>query len=568
MDLDTLGSSSSTLKAGKGTFIGNVLREWKNYVFSEAYMRSGISRRSAWWWLVPLCGVGQALGAITISRQVPDAWWGCWYVQVVVFCTYLLMGRMATTTIYPDMIGISISVVYFWDITHSMDSEYTNLVASQCMTILVVTGTMGSHSTCLALLSVALSWIVVSDPRTTSDQKASIPFVMAWVTAGFAVFEYCLASLWTELQLQLKISQLLLDKASDGFCSVDQESGIISYASHGIRATFNCDCVGLELARFVQSACQDKVQAMITAKGDMQRSALVTLYKMDKMAPSQEIDAIICPFHSMDGHVFFFIRVQGESRDHAPEVESQPLPGRLSPLPEDIVPHTSEAKPDVDAGLDHGSELSFSYSDSTLTNKSLYMRRRGCETGTQTEPFSLPASSWSADRPPTYPTKRPQRTSGTSQSVSSHVSAAAYQASLSCTALRETSLTIRIQGTLRLLRQWNIQLSSSVCCPLHAHIQECRKVLKKLNRMRCEDRDKFALAMGDEQCDRCGSVNFYPLDDDATGCCMWCASCEDEDFRQLQSDEAQRQVRGSCSRSSSLSSSQSSQEAQSHFVSS
>lgn len=120
--------------------------------------------------------------------------------------------------------------------------------------------------------------------------------------------------------------------------------------------------------------------------------------------------------------------------------------------------------------------------------------------------------------------------------------------SLSCACLQATSEAAKIYSVEHTLRQWNIQLSRVACCALHAHIHECTSILKKLKRKPCEDKDAFALNMGDIQCKRCGIVAFdYDALEESRnepGACHLCVSL---DSKNLESSGALREQEASAS---------------------
>eukprot|EP00931_Biecheleriopsis_adriatica_P104270 TRINITY_DN78958_c0_g1_i1.p1 TRINITY_DN78958_c0_g1~~TRINITY_DN78958_c0_g1_i1.p1 ORF type:complete len:608 (-),score=67.90 TRINITY_DN78958_c0_g1_i1:52-1845(-) len=549
-----------------------LLSSW-SAVFSPAYLTSRMSRRTTWWWLLPLCsfltlGIGDftKLASEITDDKITDDDTELFplFSQVLQFGLSCLASRMQPTNLCADLIVVGTNAYAFWYLNAHMTLDaYVDPTegAASCVLNLAWFGAMGVHSTGLGLLGVAYTLIIAMDPRTPPSQMISIPCDILFVVFICAVIEFCLASLLQQLDKQLKIVRRLLDKASDGFGTLDPVSGIITSASEQLCANFGSDCVGLDLNFFVLADCRDALEPLLAIETSTPKQALVSCYRMKDMLPSHVFDAVVCPYEVVDGQTHFFIRIVGETREYSGSFAAPK--GRLQPLvehPEEQAPVTTgDATDGVDDG-EGGSEISWSLSYSTSSQIQSqctdFGKLRLHETATQTEEIThLPGVSAvgkrTASRPPlgfkitsgsSQTRQVPQALTGFAQALSNHSAGSnAYQASLSNSGLMETKLSIRLYGLLRLLRQWNIQIEPSVCCPLHAHIKEASNLLKKLKRSACEEREVFSERMGDVQCARCGSVNFTPdSEEDADESCTWCASCPWEELKLTESAASNR----------------------------
>eukprot|EP00930_Biecheleria_cincta_P071404 TRINITY_DN5891_c0_g3_i3.p1 TRINITY_DN5891_c0_g3~~TRINITY_DN5891_c0_g3_i3.p1 ORF type:complete len:207 (+),score=29.79 TRINITY_DN5891_c0_g3_i3:107-727(+) len=96
--------------------------------------------------------------------------------------------------------------------------------------------------------------------------------------------------------------------------------------------------------------------------------------------------------------------------------------------------------------------------------------------------------------------------------------------------LQLTAPAIKLSSILQVIRHWNIAMSPRVCCPLHASLHEAENIIRALKKNRCIHQELYGLEMGDEQCGRCGMVNYADdTEDHGEEKCMWCYRCAEVD---------------------------------------
>jgi len=158
------------------------------------------------------------------------------------------------------------------------------------------------------------------------------------------IAEYCFASLFSELHTQLKTTQLLLDKATNGFCTLDLDMQTITSASPHLSDTLGCTgLVGRRLTDFVVASDRCRVTFSIsdvqTSEADLS-PVLVTCSRRASDEPrTQVFDAQLHPFALIGRQLHIFLQVAGEFRratkdSHPGGREGDNLTARLDPISE------------------------------------------------------------------------------------------------------------------------------------------------------------------------------------------------------------------------------------------
>eukprot|EP00931_Biecheleriopsis_adriatica_P114919 TRINITY_DN9078_c1_g1_i1.p1 TRINITY_DN9078_c1_g1~~TRINITY_DN9078_c1_g1_i1.p1 ORF type:complete len:574 (-),score=43.02 TRINITY_DN9078_c1_g1_i1:36-1757(-) len=524
------------------------LLTWTRATTGKAYLSSVISRRPIWKYVIPLASIYTALlGGTSLVASGNHTPWYCDVIYVSINCL--------ATTVYSTLEVVQSPALGF---------------AAGCWQTLLSCALLGMHSTCLALLGACCFAMALTLPQVPENEQKNFQFTLFVVVSFYGTFEFCIATLLERLQQQVDINTLLLDRATDGFCCVDAISGAVLSASPKMSRTFGdiMDRTDLKITDFVGAADKAGVAALLSEdKQEHSNSELITCYRWHGQVPSEAFDGLVCWYHTEGDQVHFFWRVVGEVREYS----SEDAPGATQPdlsIAGKAWNSQVLATPGPAGDMDElASELSFAVSATTMTtlNKSMMSTQsqrnahRLFPAQCQSAATQTDESIASRQKPPLpirgrAATRTHSSRGSRSQQRGQDSPARSFEASLSISCLKSTTTYIKIHSVLRLLRQWNIQLPEPCCCILHGHISECTAILKKLKRMPCERRNDFVDKMGEEQCTRCGMVNFIPdsdQEDDET--CMWCSDHRVDQILQFESDLAMKVNRREASRSPSRS---------------
>merc|ERR1711971_259441 len=141
-------------------------------------------------------------------------------------------------------------------------------------------GVVGVHSICVTLLGLTFCALAMANPNSSREDIIIVPWLTIAAALFVAISEYCITSLYADLEMQLLTTNRLLDKATDGFCEVDYASGTIKKASPQMVSTFALtQLVGARLDEFVHADDADRVASLSTRRDDdsmMHTQILVT----------------------------------------------------------------------------------------------------------------------------------------------------------------------------------------------------------------------------------------------------------------------------------------------------
>lgn len=177
---------------------------------------------------------------------------------------------------------------------------------------------LGFHSYSIILFTVALNWALYCyDPTSLANSAVtlvgSLPLVL--------LVEYRIGSVFYDLQQKNQSLSMLLDKATDGFCSVDEGTGIIRSASPQLEKTLGApgNLVGRRLFEFVQSSDHISIQAVLNLSPDARKMEPMLLSFAQEQSQvnvdSQVVfDARLIPFTTSDRMLQLCLQVQGEMR--------------------------------------------------------------------------------------------------------------------------------------------------------------------------------------------------------------------------------------------------------------
>lgn len=262
-------------------------------------------------------------------------------MYIIIMCA---VSRIEIKSMMPDLI-IAVSTTYtFYDFIFSEPVEqyqHSNFGIRGTAFLLLWFAGIGLHVSCLLGMSLVFSMLAISDPDTPIDDKVTLPWLSVMIVFIFGIYEFNMATLFSDLQGQLHITQSLLDKATDGFCTVDLESGVIESASAQMSSTFACqELVGTHLVNYIDVGDAHKMEELFARAEDLQvqQQAFVTCHRP---GPLDTFDATLSPYAISDGCTHIFVRMLGEPRKsrleplktiHAPDGGHS---SRLSPIEED-----------------------------------------------------------------------------------------------------------------------------------------------------------------------------------------------------------------------------------------
>lgn len=296
-------------------------RKYVAVVFSEAYLTSGVSRRTSWRWLLPFFGLLAPVAWILLSYLFQDVvLYGVTALYVVLF---LAASRMKVTNLLPDI--LIMSAVFIAEVsylpTFPSNVFHTGSFGINLLPLdILAMAALGVHSSVLCLYAVTMAIYVKLSSQTTLVEVVSIPYMMLVCQVVCIAAEYGIASLFSELQVQLATIRRLLDGATDGFCTMDLVTQTMVSASPGLTDTLGCSClVGTRLTDFVAANDKEKLAFNIGRDhlGEIDLSPmLVTCHCRSDPGgtPTGIFDAQIYPYDLCESQLHLFVKVLGEVR--------------------------------------------------------------------------------------------------------------------------------------------------------------------------------------------------------------------------------------------------------------
>lgn len=176
---------------------------------------------------------------------------------------------------------------------------------------------IGCHCLAIFVYIVLLNCMQIYGGSLTALQSivsfAIVPIVFA--------IEFRSASAFNDLQQKIKSLEMLLDKATDGFCTVDSSSGIIRSASPGLERTFGNSgkLIGKRMYDLVHKRDHSAIQAVLQLPAGVRETTptLVTCTQEENSVISPvrpAFDVKIIPFAESSHIVQICVQVQGEMR--------------------------------------------------------------------------------------------------------------------------------------------------------------------------------------------------------------------------------------------------------------
>eukprot|EP00747_Dinoflagellata_sp_TGD_P154210 gnl/TRDRNA2_/TRDRNA2_177479_c1_seq3.p1 gnl/TRDRNA2_/TRDRNA2_177479_c1~~gnl/TRDRNA2_/TRDRNA2_177479_c1_seq3.p1 ORF type:complete len:536 (+),score=55.15 gnl/TRDRNA2_/TRDRNA2_177479_c1_seq3:592-2199(+) len=330
------------------------------------------------------------------------------------------------------------------------------------------------------------------DDHTVTMVSLNMICTSVMILGGGAVFEYCIASLWRALEEQRKATERLLDHASDGFCSINLSTGVITAASPQLALTLKTTALsGHPFIDFLEQSDRVSLQNLFmraSTLGELQ-PILVTCLLHTTDGPEVLIDTKLIPFSSSRQRINLCIQVQGEPRLNQSEEATAATLTNVTSLYET---ETVVDRPPT--------EFTFSLTRSSKTEL--------LAVGTQTD-FTPPlradvgVQAAISFRPPPLP--RPPTISNPGSDSSVETSSGNVEEQLTTTrpmldAFRLTSTSTQKASLNAMMQQWNLPRTTRMCCGWHTAVRTARKHLKEISRTQC---DPLWSPYVDWQCEGC-----------------------------------------------------------------
>ena len=409
----------------------------------------------------------------------------------------------------------------------------------------------GLHSSAVFLYITVTSAFTVWLGAVDVDLVIWIYFFGCCCTLGGMVIDYSIAKLILELEAQRSATECLLDHASDGFCTVNITSGIVTYASSKLENTLHTnELKGMCLDQFVQPsdvALLQNLYASVATNCKLKPVMLTcrTLTHVDNMQRNsnesdvfQVFDAKLIPYSSDSKNLSISIQVLGELRSS--DLHSVAAVHHLGSVPEASAAMWGSALPAGLGGLltTAGEFDALSYSESEVTSKPFTVisqsHVQSVEIGVQTmldlpptmpsrksldwHPFSSEESPWTSSgrssripTPPSSPrtsSNRPHRmvdVGGRRDPRPKHQKATRSSNPLiSC--FVKTPPDTRCMVLLSGMKHNNVPRRPGGCCLWHMALRDVKSMVHHLEktRKRC---DALWSPHLDWQCSTCNSLN-------------------------------------------------------------
>eukprot|EP00403_Amphidinium_massartii_P007545 CAMPEP_0178375516 /NCGR_PEP_ID=MMETSP0689_2-20121128/2927_1 /TAXON_ID=160604 /ORGANISM="Amphidinium massartii, Strain CS-259" /LENGTH=663 /DNA_ID=CAMNT_0019995509 /DNA_START=8 /DNA_END=1999 /DNA_ORIENTATION=- len=259
---------------------------WFRTTTNRDYLQSPISRRRWWKWFWPtittLALVSDAAAVVAGS----GAWSTVCGDAAFLLITLLVCVRytLQLTTIRADLVlGLSfLANVAWWMLQLSLAKDgLITLDAGSLSMVILFFCCLGVHSS-ISLLTLVCG--IISKICFAASEWEDIMYCILELmisSAAAVILEFCIASLYQDLQAKAACNQQLLDFATDGFGAVQTVSWRLTQASHKMAETFGRpeeELVGCGLDALVDDRDRGSVRTFLeeAAKGSAASALLVT----------------------------------------------------------------------------------------------------------------------------------------------------------------------------------------------------------------------------------------------------------------------------------------------------
>ncbi|CAK0854952.1 unnamed protein product, partial [Prorocentrum cordatum] len=298
-------------------------RSWAT-TLTEEYMSSPISRRRLWKYYgigVTWCLIGDIVFALTSS--VSDYWFWCDFAAYYVseYALAILFVRLPVTTLKSDALVVIYLFLVFWasvalwqqsNDAKSVVVSYSWPSALTCK--VVMCHAAGLHSLLITFYAACSGLLVCVLISVSCAPQICCPVLL--ITVVMTLFEWLLASYFHEMSEQLRAMQTLLDKATDGYCTVRRQMGTISHVSDSLQLLLGGDPRGTQILDAVVSEDRWKVARLYdVSQWDVAEPVLATFTQtLGEGRQPLEFDARLVPYRATGADIHISFQRVGEVR--------------------------------------------------------------------------------------------------------------------------------------------------------------------------------------------------------------------------------------------------------------
>ncbi|CAK0794595.1 unnamed protein product, partial [Prorocentrum cordatum] len=325
-------------------------RSWAT-TLTEEYLSSPVSRRRLWKYYgfgVTWCLIGDVVYALA-RPSVPEctvADW-TWYSIVAYYvCEYalaILLALLPVTTLKSDSVVLTYLFlelwlsVEIWQQNHEGNYDIEHfpwLAALVCRVVLCHAA--GFHSLFVTFYAACCTLYLCLVSGSSAPEAGC---QVGMITIVMSLFEWLLALYFHELREQLGAMQTLLDKATDGYCTVKRQVGTISHVSDSLQLLFGADLRGTQILDAVGPEDRWKVARLCDAsQWDVVEPVLATFTQaLGEGRQPLEFDARLVPYRATGADVHIGVQRVGEVR-MAKRGLAEEVAGPRGPGPSDARP--------------------------------------------------------------------------------------------------------------------------------------------------------------------------------------------------------------------------------------
>jgi len=302
---------------------------WFRTTTNRDYLQSPISRRRWWKWFWPtittLALVSDAAAVVAGS----GAWSTVCGDAAFLLITLLVCVRytLQLTTIRADLVlGLSfLANVAWWMLQLSLAKDgLITLDAGSLSMVILFFCCLGVHSS-ISLLTLVCG--IISKICFAASEWEDIMYCILELmisSAAAVILEFCIASLYQDLQAKAACNQQLLDFATDGFGAVQSASWRLTQVSQKMAETFACseaELIGRPLDELIDERDRGYVKTFLddAAKGSAPAASLVTA-----SAGGWQFEVRLMPYKiDADGaQIGFCMQLVGEMRAIEPSTST------------------------------------------------------------------------------------------------------------------------------------------------------------------------------------------------------------------------------------------------------
>mmetsp|Transcript_54641 Transcript_54641/g.130390 ORF Transcript_54641/g.130390 Transcript_54641/m.130390 type:complete len:431 (+) Transcript_54641:89-1381(+) len=261
------------LKAAQGRLSIDVssirtgILEWWKVTSASDYLASQFSRRTYWPWLLPITGVLIAFGDVVSWLLAPTYEHTAAALADLMFLAMLvLVSKTQPWSLIPDcIIALYVNASFIWfSVTGALDGRFV-LEATPYM--IFVGCLFGFHSFfALSLCLTNLCLLPFLDVGSDLVVKNTIPTMAGVAWMGAVAMEYAVASAHRASTQHLEEKRKLLDAATDGWATLDRQTGaFVSFSQRLARTLRREDLLGVPLEALLCAGDHTALRQLLSA---------------------------------------------------------------------------------------------------------------------------------------------------------------------------------------------------------------------------------------------------------------------------------------------------------------